>query len=151
MPARWSKLRKQVEDLFVPKLGLKLQCTAIRQTWQNEGSLAEVLGVFTVRLGKNTIWKFPSQFVDYQTVYPDGKNHYSYGVADINKTLRDYLNTPKEELLGKVFDRDFFGITNILKAADRRLALSKLKEYFQNPEPRWIHQILETRERVKGT
>ena len=145
MPKRWSKLRKQVEDLFVEKISLHIQCSEIRTTPSNDGSLVNVLGIFSVRLGKETIWDFPKQFVDYYTVHPDGGNQYSYGVNDINNVLRDYLDTPKEVLLSKIFDRDFYGITNILKAADRRIGIKKLQDHFKSSECDFVQKVLAAR------
>lgn len=145
MAKRWSKLKKLIEDLFAPGLPLQIHCTAIRTTPDNEGSLAEVLGVFKVCLAKNVIWNFPRQFVNEETVYPDGGNQYSFGVRDLNELLRDYLDTPKNALLKKEFSRDFFGLTNILKAADRRLGLERLELHFKDCEQESLRNVLSTR------
>lgn len=145
MAKRWSKLKKLIEDLFAPGLPLQIHCTAIRTTPDNEGSLAEVLGVFKVCLAKNVIWNFPRQFVNEETVYPDGGNQYSFGVRDLNELLRDYLDTPKNILLKKEFSRDFFGLTNILKAADRRLGLERLELHFKDCEQESLRNVLSTR------
>ncbi len=145
MAKRWSKLKKPIEDLFVPDLPLQIHCTEIRTTTRNEGSLAEILGVFTVRLGKDVIWNFPRQFVDEAIIYPDGGNHYSYGVRDLNGLLRDYLDTPKGVLLNQEFARDYFGLINILKAADRRLGLKRLKQHFDNVEQDSVVNVLAAR------
>lgn len=145
MAKRWSKLKKLIEDLFAPGLPLQIHCTAIRTTPDNEGSLAEVLGVFKVCLAKNVIWNFPRQFVNEETVYPDGGNQYSFGVRDLNELLRDYLDTPKNILLKKEFSRDFFGLTNILKAADRRLGLERLELHFKDWEQESLRNVLSTR------
>jgi hypothetical protein len=145
MAKRWSKLKKLIEDLFAPGLPMQIHCTAIRTTFHNEGSFAEVLGVFKVCLGKKVIWNFPRQFVNEETVYPDGGNPYSFGVRDLNELLRDYLDTPKNVLLKKEFPRDFFCLTNILKAADRRLGLERLEEHFNDCEQESLRQVLSTR------
>jgi hypothetical protein len=145
MAKRWSKLQKQVERLFAQKLSLRIQCTEIRTTSKNEGALAEVLGVFTVRLGKEEIWSFPKQFIDYWTEYPDGGNQYSFGVSDINIILREYLDTPKDELLEKEFKRDYFGITNILKAADRRIGLKRIVRHFEHSDQAFVQKVIEAR------
>jgi hypothetical protein len=145
MAKRWSKLRKQVEAVFVEKLPLHIQCTEIRTTWNNEGSLVDVLGVFTVRLGKEEIWNFPKQFIDYWTTYPDGGNQYSYGVNDINVILRDYLDTPRNLLLESEFERDYFGITNIMKAADRRIGLNRVLDHFKDCKQGFVSKVLQSR------
>jgi hypothetical protein len=145
MPKRWSKLRSPVEDLFADGLRLGIHCTVIRTTRANDGSLVNVLGTFTVRLNGKAIWDFPKQFVTYWTAYPDGGNHYSYSVSDLNGLLREYLDTPKADLPEKKFVRDHFGLTDILKAADRRLGLERLTEYFRSDEQTWVLPVLEAR------
>ena len=142
MAKRWSKLKKPIEDLFVQALPLQIHCTEIRTTPRNEGSLAEVLGVFTIRLGKEIIWKFPRQFVNDETIYPDGGNPYSFGVRDLNNLLRDHLDTPKDVLLNKKFPHDFLGLTNILKAADRRLGLDRLQRHLKDCEQDFVMRVL---------
>lgn len=145
MAKRWSKLKKPIEDLFVQGLPLQIHCTEIRTTPRNEGSLAEVLGVFTIRLGKEVIWKFPRQFVDEETIYPNGGDQYSFGTRDLNDLLRDYLDTPKDVLLKKVFPRDFYGMTNILKSADRRIGLKRLQKHFKGSEQVSVMNVLSAR------
>ncbi len=145
MPKRWSKLKKLIEDLFVPGLPLQVHCTEVRTNWENEGSFAESLGVFTIRLGKEVIWKFPSQFVDEKTRYPDGGNPYSYSVRDLNALLRDYLDSSKGSVLKKDFSRDYFGLTDIVKCADRRIGLERLKQHFKDCEQDYIVKVLSHR------
>ncbi len=145
MPKRWSKLKKPIEDLFVQDLSLRIYCTDIRTTPENVGTFAEALGVLTFRLAKEVIWNFPSQFIDWETYYPDGGNPYSYRVSDLNGLLRSYLDTPKDSLLFKEFSRDYFGLTNILKAADRRIGLPRLEKHFQDFEQDSVDRVLAAR------
>ena len=95
--------------------------------------------------GEKCYLEFPRQFVNEETVYPDGGNQYSFGVRDLNELLRDYLDTPKNALLKKEFSRDFFGLTNILKAADRRLGLERLELHFKDCEQESLRNVLSTR------
>src|SRR5438105_5152077 len=141
MPKRWSKLKSQVEDLFAEDLSLHIQCSKIRRNSSNDGSLPTELGTFTVRLGKAIIWNFPKQFVTYWTQYPNGGNHYSFSVSDINALLREYLDTPRAELPKKVFPQDYFGITDILKAADRRLSIERIEEHFSSSDQPFLRDI----------
>ena len=143
MPKRWSKLQSQVESIFMEGLPLRIHCSEIRPGWDHKG-LVE-LGTISVRLGKKVIWDFPKQFVTFWTQYPDGGNQYSYSVSDINRVLREYLDTPKSKLPRQTFSRDYFGITDILKAADRRLGIERLEEYFSTNTKPQIQAILEKR------
>ena len=64
--------------------------------------------------------------------------------------VREYIDTPKEELLNKVFKDDLFGLTKILLAADRRLSVKRLKEHFQvNPSENAL-KVLNQRISNKG-
>ena len=80
-----------------------------------------------------------------ETVYSDGGNLYSFGVRDLNEILRAYLDTPREELLKKQFPRDCFGMTNILKAADRRVGVDRLQKHFKDCEQESVVKVLSAR------
>src|SRR5262249_55580498 len=121
------------------------QCSQIRRNHNNDGALTTELGVFTVRLEKTVIWEFPAQFVTYWTQYPDGGNHYSYSVSDLNDLIREYLDTPRDELLTKEFIRDYFGLCQLLRAADRRLSIRRLEQFFAEKEPTFVRAILDAR------
>jgi len=148
MPKRWSKLKSRVEALLLEELDLHIHCSEIRGGWDHKGFVE--LGTFTVRLGKSVIWDFPKQFVTVWTVYPDGGNHYSYSVSDINGLLREYVDTPRSELPEKVFERDYFGITDILKAADRRISIARLNAHFASLERPHAVPVLESRAALPG-
>lgn len=145
MAKRWSKLNAQISQILVEDLPLRLQCTQIRRNPMNAGSLATELGVFTVYLGKLLIWDFPKQFVMFQTTYPGGGNHYSYTVSDLNQLLREYLDTPRDQLLANEFTRDFFGLCHLLRAADRRLSIPRLEQFFDGQEPFFVRAIIDAR------
>lgn len=61
-----------------------------------------------------------------------GKCEYPYpyvnDASEISQLLREYIDTPKEELISKVFEEDKWGLSAILKAADRRIGKQKLIE-----------------------
>jgi len=40
--------------------------------------------------------------------------------------IREYIDTPKDEILSKVFENDYWGLINILRAADRRIGGRRL-------------------------
>jgi len=148
MARRWSKLKSKVESLVVDKLLLRIYCSEIRMTRANDGSLPEALGTFTVRLNGDVIWDFPKQFVTYYTEYPDGGNHYSYSVSNINNLLREYIDTPKDILLSKEFGSDHFGIVNVLKCADRRIGTKSIEQYFRDSSDSAIKAILVARKQI---
>jgi hypothetical protein len=63
-------------------------------------------------------------------------------VSAISNLIRDYINCPKEALL-EPFENDRWGLTDILRAADRRIGKRRLLE--MNPENPWAKKIISFR------
>ena len=151
MPKRWSKLKKEIESLFVEGLKLDVHCVDVyRSIDARNGNLGQghsllSIGNYFVNLEKETIWNFPKDFKepDFER-WPDG-NPWRYSVSELNVLVREYIDTPKEELLTKKFETDLFGLTKILLAADRRISVSKLKDYFSKNADVCGEKVLEKR------
>ena len=143
MARRWSKLQKQLYNLIDEKVQMQIHCIDMEPALDC-GSLRS-LGLYKVRVGKEIIWDFPKDFVTYNFTYPNGENCFSYSATDINILVREYIDTPKDELLDKHFDNDWFNLTDILKAIDRRFGREKLRSYFLNCENEHIINILKLR------
>lgn len=140
MSKRWSKIQSRIYSLFEPKLKLQIHCAAFREGC-DYGQL--YAGRYWVTLDKQNIWDFPKQFINPTTswyeenlstthlIEIDGVMKGNiYIVSDISALMREYIDTPLENLLKKQFENDKFGFTEILKAADRRIGKKKLFEYF---------------------
>src|ERR1035437_8421859 len=125
----FSKLKKQIESLFVHELKMKINCISYPIKSQYGSSS---IPRFYVQLGKETIWDFPKDF-------PIKDIHYHYWKDDtgISNLIREYIDTPVLELLNKIFtgeqiiiesqDCNFYlGLTEIFIAADRRIGREKL-------------------------
>jgi hypothetical protein len=143
MAKRWSKLQKQIYQLVDSSVPLRIQCIDVGRS-ADRGSLRR-LGLYRVHLGKCLIWNFPEGFVRPAQIYPDGGDCFSYTASDINRVIREYIDTPKDQLPEKKFDRDWFGLTTILKAADRRLGRQRLMAWFKDSEDPAIVDILTLR------
>lgn len=143
MARRWSKLQKQIYNLIDANVPMQIHCIDVGATV--DARSLRSLGVYQVRLGKEVIWNFPQDFVTRNFVYPNGGNCFSYSATDINALVREYIDTPKEKLLQKEFSTDWFGLTDILKAADRRLGNEKLSSHFKDCENQHIINILKLR------
>jgi hypothetical protein len=152
MTKRWSKLKKEVESLFADNLDLKVYCTdmdrAITARKYNSGEHLsfQSLGNFRVVLDKTELWSFPKDFVKANEpgTWPDGRP-YSYTASDINCVIREYIDTPKSELLSKHFKDDLFGITKLFLAADRRISPEKLATHFRESHNERVTPIIEAR------
>ena len=59
--------------------------------------------------------------------------------------IRDNIYTPLEELLSNDFEADDLGITDILKASDRRIGKRRRAEYFKDTDNEAVKKILRVR------
>lgn len=112
--SRWSKLKKEVDDLMDPKLKFQIYCNAY-----NIGECTR-LPLFWVTLDKQIIWDWPSNFMS------DDGYWYFYDVARrTTKLLRAYIDTPVAKLLSREYD-DRFKLVPVLLACDRRIGKRRL-------------------------
>lgn len=116
---RWSKLQHELHALFLPGLRLDIQCRVYRMA-SNLGQTD--LPRYWVSLGRQTIWDYPKDFPESGKDYP-----YVTDISTISELLRLYIDTPRSHLLHRVFADDRWGISDILKVADRRLGLRRLE------------------------
>ena len=120
---RWSKLQRQLYLIFDDKIDLQIHCSVYRMNSQR-GSTD--LPRYWITLNKKIIFDYPRIATEKED-YP-----YITEISDISDLLKEYLDTPKEQILMKTFERDKYGITNLLKAADVRISVNKSAQYFQN-------------------
>lgn len=90
---------------------------------------------YWITLGKDIIFDYPKDF--------PGNSDYPYitDVPDISQLIREYIDTPVDELLSKDFADDKWGLTDILRAADRRIGkrrLESLRDGITNPSAQTI-------------
>ena len=146
----WSKLQRDLYKILDNKINFQIHCVAYRKDSQR-GSTN--LPRFWITLGKETLWDYPKDFVKEHGTknYSDTKIHnypYSSDVPDISDLLREYIETPKEEIYEKHFENDKWGLINILKSADRRIGKRRLIELKSKTHNVAANKIIE--ERLKG-
>ncbi len=134
---RWSKLQKQIYNLLLPELELQIHCAAYPMRSQY-GSTD--LGRYWITLGREIIWDYPKDFAGAKRKYP-----YTTDIAAISELVREYVDTPVEALLRKRFDQDMWGLTAILKAADRRLGRERLTLVLGDEESEAARRVLARR------
>jgi hypothetical protein len=105
-------------------------------------------------LDKDIIFDYPKQFVTddgsvknlsehntrYYTRYP-----YKNDVSDISNLIREYIDTPKDELLTKQFLNDHWGLIDILHAADRRIGTRRLEPVIKETNNIAAYKVVEAR------
>lgn len=123
-PARpWTKLKREVEKLFDPTLGVELRCAV----YTHPGKSAVKMPRHYITLDGEIIWDFPAPFVGSQHLqyyfdpYWTGADNNSW----ISDLLRAYVDRPRDQLL-EPFEDDHWGLTDILRAADRRVGKRNL-------------------------
>ena len=110
---RWSKLAKRLYELVDESIDFKLHCTVYRMQ-SRRGSTD--LPRYFITLASEIIFDYPKDFVLKSggvkslargaptKIYPYGND-----ISDIGELIREYIDTPKEELFAKHFDADEWG------------------------------------------
>ena len=73
-------------------------------------------------------------------IYP-----YDSGISGIGELIREYIDTPKDELFKKHFDADEWGLANILKAADKRIGKRRLQILAKNKKNQAMQKVIAAR------
>lgn len=120
---RWSKLQKQIYLIIDDKIDLQIHCSMYRMNSQ-QGSVD--LPRYWISLNKEIIFDYP-KIATSKEAYP-----YITDISNISNLFREYLDTPKNQILTQNFTADEYGITDLLKAADKRIGVEKLEQHFQN-------------------
>ena len=120
---RFSKLKKRIESLFSPDLDLQVHCT--KYYWKGHDVFEDPR--FWITLGKNIIFDFVKDFKDLvipdPSYYNKERRFYCFDIDYITDTIHEYIETPVKKLFDHVFPNDYFGLTDILKSADRRIGI----------------------------
>jgi len=115
----WSKLQREIDKLFTDELSIRIHCRAYRMDSQR-GSTD--LPRYWITLGKDIIFDYPKDFAAAKASYP-----YLTDVSSISRLIRDYIDTPVDDLLINEFE-DPWGLIEIFLAADRRIGKRRLRE-----------------------
>lgn len=129
---RWSKLQRDVYKIIDPKLNLQIHCRAYRMP--NSQSTRPQIPRYWITLNEEIIFDIPKDLKKEKIKL------YEH-IPNISQLLRDYINSPIENLVSKEFNDDY-GIINILKAADRRIGK---RQWNKLPNIYPINKILEFR------
>lgn len=139
----WSKLQKELYKIVDSRLDFQIHCVVYRMKSQR-GSTD--LPRYFITLGKDIIFDYPKQFAEQEAekLYP---YPYTADVSDISDLIREYMDTPTDELLDKNFETDKWRLTEILKAADKRIGKRRLDELALNTDSEAAKRIIDLRKR----
>jgi hypothetical protein len=159
----WSKLQREIYNLLMPDVKLQIHCVAYRMaSAQKNNKRAGVnwggntlLPRYWITLEREIIWDYPKDFMEQEVPYSDYKGErmamlkeiypYTPYTLNISNLFRQYIDTPKDLLLDTVFDGDKWGLTDILKAADRRVGKGKLAAWRATINSSAVDKILVVR------
>lgn len=144
MQPPWSKLQRAVYLIVAPGLPLQIQCRVypMHAQWGTTG-----IPRYWITLGKEIIWDYPKQFVSrgYLDRHLPYNWPYATDISDISCLIREYLDTPRNQLLSKPFEHDLWGIVDILRAADRRIGSRQWKALEQRASNEVVSKIIAKR------
>ena len=125
MSKPWSKLQKEFYLLRADGLDLQLHCRVYRMNSQRGTTNCPR---YWVTLEKDIIWDYPKDFAGKTNseLYP-----YDTSISNISNLIREYIDTPKNEILTKEFENDQWGIVGILRSADKRIGTRRLPELWK--------------------
>ena len=107
---------------------------------------------YFITLADEIIFDYPKDFVlksggvkslaqgALAKIYPYGND-----ISDIGELIREYIDTPKDELFKKHFDADEWGLANILKAADKRIGKRRLQILAKNRKNQAMQKVIAAR------
>ncbi len=144
---RWSRLQKRLYEITDPALDFQIHLTMYRMQ-SRYGSTD--LPRYWITLGKEIIFDYPSRFRNTEGLVQNlsGKEvYYPYenDISAISDLIEAYLNTEKEMLFSRHFEQDFWGLANILKAADRRIGRRRLLLLKQKTHNQAAQKIIASR------
>ncbi len=142
MSKPWSKLQKEFYLLRAGGLDFQLQCRAYRMDSQMGSTNCPR---YWITLGKEIIWDYPKDFIG--KTHPNRAKWYPYqtDIPDISNLIREYIDTPKNEIISKKFEKDFWGLINILRAADKRIGARRLPEMKKKTGNKAARKIIDAR------
>jgi len=145
----WSKLQKQLYQIIDKNSKFQMHCSVFKtkSAWtagQKNGisKAREQIPRYWITVGKDKqiIWDFPKNYLNENSQVKDIywnenespntiNNTYFWDVNYkwVAETIRYYLDTPKDKLLIEKYDKDKYGLTEILRKYDRRIS-KKIRE-----------------------
>lgn len=144
---RWSSLQRELYKIVDDKIEFQIHIAVDRMDQFNS------LTRYWITVGDETVFDYPKNFVHKTENGKIVTNHggqrllypYESDVPRISKLIREYIDTPKELVFNKKFERDLWNLTDILKAADRRNGKRRLELLKERTDSSAALKIIELR------
>ena len=119
--SRWTKLQKELYRIIDPNLNFQIHSVSYPMNSQR-GTCN--IPRYWITVDDKIIWDYPADFKDT----PDIKSYpYENAISSISELIREYIDTPEDQLLDEKFVNDHWGLTDILRASDRRIGKRRLR------------------------
>lgn len=150
----FSKLKRNIESFFVAELKMEFCCNSYPM--RESRNPTNAIPRFYVKLGKDIIWDYPKDFAvkDINYGWWAGNNH-------ISELVREYIDTPVNELLTKKFEYETmhyqlmmekseeltikYHLIELFIAADRRIGKDKIMNWASEINNPKVDLIIEKR------
>lgn len=147
---RWSALQREIYKIIDEHINLQIHLSNYRMNSQY-GSTD--LPRYWITLDNEIIFDYPKQFVFTDENGSFIKNlrgdrlYYPYqtDISEISNLIREYIDTPKEEVFSKHFENDHWSLINILKASDRRFGAKRLELLKKRTDNKAALKVIEHR------
>lgn len=124
MSKRWSKLQSRVYNLMDESIDFQIHC-AVYEMNSNDGYHGSKLPRYFITIDKEIVFDYPK---DFDTSEKYGFNSYPWDtdISAISDVIEEYIQCSDTELMN-AFQKDKWGITDILRVCDRRIGKRRLK------------------------
>ena len=147
---RWSSLQRELYKLIDENINFQIHLSKYKMGTMGSTYIPR----YWITLDKEIIFDYPKQFLykdedgfTYVKNLNGDKLFYPYSndISDISDLIREYIDTPKDEVFTAHFDNDYWGLINILKAADKRFGKNRLELLRKRTDNKAAQKILQLR------
>ena len=148
MAKRWSKLQKEFYLIRTEKLDLQIQCRLYRMKSQRGQTN---IPRYWITINNEIIWDYPKDFMGNDSPASVDSKDYPHvsDISAISDLIRDYIDTPKSEVFDKLFTNDLWGLTDILKASDKRVGYRRLSRLKKTAKSEAVDKVVAARESLR--
>ena len=147
---RWSKLQKELYLTIDPKIDFQIHCVVYPMRGDRATSPRPR---YWITIGKEIIFDYPKDFTDKSGHVPHHYAHisqqatypYYCDASFISNLIRDYIDIPVADILTRCFENDYWGLTDIFRAADKRIGQRRLEALRDSIKNQAAQKILDVR------
>ncbi len=147
---KWSKLQKELYLIIDRTIDFQIHCVVYPMRGDRATSPCPR---YWITIGKEIVFDYPKDFTDRnghvqhhnRFVSEDANYPYYCDVSLISNLIREYIDTPVTDILTRKFENDYWGLTDILRAADKRIGKRRLDELRDSLNNEAAQKILKLR------